>query len=455
MKLLYCALLALMLSAPQQRPLSDIATDLERIAAELRTRPTTTAVHTSADFATAAAAAKAGDVLLLDPGVRYVLGGYMLGAKAGVVTIRSSATLPERRITPADAPLLPILASGDNGPVINGQGAAHWKFDGVQFEPTANGAGEVVVLQDALDVTFDRILIVGGVNGQKRGIRGNGQQITLTRSSIANIWAYGQDSQAFCAWDGAGPYTLVDNYLEAASENVMFGGADSLSADRIPSDILVEGNTFTKPDTWRGQGKAVKNLFELKVGKRVIVRNNYFSNVWTDAQNGYALLVKSVDQGGKAPWSVTEDVLFENNEVHNAANGINILGADYAQPSGLTTRIVFRRNLIETTGTGIQIGGGGEITFDHNTFKNGYTFLSLYGPKIDLLTVTNNIANHNDYGVKGDGVGIGLSALTTFTVQYVFSQNLLLNRVPGHGGSYPPDNWFIVADVPTGVVVGR
>jgi hypothetical protein len=46
-----------------------------------------------------------------------------------------------------------------------------------------------------------------------------------TRSHLAGIWRSGQDSQAFAAWDGAGPYTITDNYLEAASETVMFGGA--------------------------------------------------------------------------------------------------------------------------------------------------------------------------------------------------------------------------------------
>jgi hypothetical protein len=111
--------------------------------------------------------------------------------------------------------------------------------------------GEVILLQDSINIYMDRLLIVGGVNGQKRGIRGNGQKITLTRSYIANIARASQDSQAFCAWDGAGPYTLTNNYLEAASENVMFGGADSKAPDRVPSDILIEGNHFTKRLEWK------------------------------------------------------------------------------------------------------------------------------------------------------------------------------------------------------------
>ena len=56
----------------------------------------------------------------------------------------------------------------------------------------------------------------GRPQGQKRAIRATAPRSRLTRSHIANIWRSGQDSQAFCAWDGAGPYTLTDNYLEAA-----------------------------------------------------------------------------------------------------------------------------------------------------------------------------------------------------------------------------------------------
>jgi hypothetical protein len=222
------------------RTLEDIATDLDALSVELRNRTvpaptfTTYTAHTATEFLSALTAAVAGDMIVLDAGVRYVTGEIALPAKSGVVTVTSSAVLPDRRLTPDDAPLLPILASGNNGKVLNATNATHWRFDGIQFEPTANGAGEVITLQGSTDITFDRILIVGGVNGQKRGIRGNGQGIVLTRSHIANIWAAGQDSQAFCAWDGAGPYTITDNYLEAASENVMLAAATAGPPRRSP-----------------------------------------------------------------------------------------------------------------------------------------------------------------------------------------------------------------------------
>ena len=416
----------------------------------------TTTVAAGADLQAALNAAQPGDVLVLQAGARFV-GQFRLppNATGPVITIRSSATLPQRRIAPQDANLLPTLASPVISAVLDGTGAANWRLDGIRFESVSNGQGDVIVLQDSTNIYLDRILIVAGVNGQKRGVRGNGKQITLTRSYIANIWRSGQDSQAFCAWDGAGPYTIVDNYLEAASENVMFGGADSKAPDRVPSDILVEGNYFTKRLEWKGAGVAVKNLFELKSARRITIRGNLFERNWTDAQTGFGILLKAVNQDGTAPWSLLEDVLFEQNVVRDTENGFNILGYDYAHPSGRVTRITIRNNLLVTPGVAFQIGGEtGDLTIDHNTVDQGYTLMSLYKGTVWLagaaaarpgayavehLTYTNNLALHNLYGVKGQGTAVGTPTLTALTVSYVWTNNVLAG---GAGYPYPPITWL-------------
>ena len=111
--------------------------------------------------------------------VRFV-GTFWLPAKSSgpVITIRSDAALPDRRLTPADASLLPTLASADTLPALDGTGASNWKLDGIRFESTPMGEGEIIVLQDSTNITMDRLLIVAGADGQKRAIRRNGQQIS-------------------------------------------------------------------------------------------------------------------------------------------------------------------------------------------------------------------------------------------------------------------------------------
>jgi hypothetical protein len=415
----------------------------------------TRSVNAGGDLQAALNAAQPGDVVVVQAGARFV-GPFRLPSKSpgAVITIRSSATLPNRRIGPTDSSLMPTLASGVIAAVLDGSGASNWRLDGLQLESVPNGQGEVIVLQDSTNIYMDRLLIVAGDYGQKRGIRGNGRQITLTRSHIANIWRAGQDSQTFCAWDGAGPYTLTNNYLEAASENVMFGGADSLSVDRIPSDILVEGNQFSKRLEWKGQGKVVKNLFELKAARRVTIRGNMFERNWTDAQTGYGILLKAVNQDGGAPWTVLEDVMFEHNVVRDTENGFNIMGNDYAQPSGRATRITIRNNLLLTPGVAFQLGGEiGQLTIDHNTFDQGYTLMSLYvgtvwnagapAPRqaqyaVEQLTYTNNLSPHNSYGVKGDGTGIGTPSLVAHVRGYIWTNNVLAG---GAGYPYPAVTW--------------
>ena len=62
--------------------------------------------------------------------------------------------------------------------------------------------------------------------GQKRCIALNAANVTISDSYIAECKGVGQDTQAIGGWNGPGPYTIENNYLEAAGENVMFGGAD-------------------------------------------------------------------------------------------------------------------------------------------------------------------------------------------------------------------------------------
>lgn len=459
-KLALVALVSLLTLVPvdaQQRPPLTIISDIEKLFAELKaslTAPLVITVPPGGNLQSVLDATVGGERIVLTAGATY--GALRLPARSKPVVITTSAVLPERRITPADAALLPTIVAGGPVAAIDATGGSNWILDGVNVIPRPDGLGEGIVLQDSTNIVLRRVLLVAGVNGLKRGVRLNGQQVVVTQSYLANIWRTGQDSQALCGWDGAGPFMITDNFLEAGSENIMFGGADNRGPDYNPSDILIEGNTLSKNLAWKGKwGYAVKNLLELKNATRVVIRNNLLEHNWTDGQNGYGLLVKVANQDGRAPWSVTQDVLIEGNVLRDTENGINILGTDYQYPSGTVDRLLIRRNLIETPGTAIQLSGGKSITFDHNTFKNGYTFMSLYGLKTENLVVTNNLGNHNDYGVKGDSTGIGISALVAFTLQYTFSQNVLLNRVPGRGGSYPADNWFNLADVPVGITYGR
>src|SRR5690606_22757623 len=111
-------------------------------------------------------------------------------------------------------------------------------------------------------------------------------------SWIAECHIKGFDSQAILSWNSPGPFKIVNNYLEGAGENVMFGGADPRIEGLVPSDIVIERNYFRKPLSWKSSGAwTIKNLFELKNAQRVLVRANVFETNWANAQPGFAIVL--------------------------------------------------------------------------------------------------------------------------------------------------------------------
>ncbi len=68
----------------------------------------------------------------------------------------------------------------------------------------------------------------------KRGIAFNGASLAIIDSYISDIHVVGQDTQAIAGWNGPGSFKIVNNELEAAGENVMFGGARPALINNIP-----------------------------------------------------------------------------------------------------------------------------------------------------------------------------------------------------------------------------
>ena len=82
------------------------------------------------------------------------------------------------------------------------------------------------------------------------GVQGTASNYAVVNSYISEIHAPGQDSQAVAAFDASGPIKIVNNYLEAAGENLMFGGSGQNYNRAVPSDIEIRNNYLFKPLTW-------------------------------------------------------------------------------------------------------------------------------------------------------------------------------------------------------------
>jgi len=418
-----------------------------------------------------------GGTVRLASGVTYV-GNFRLPAKHGssyVLITTGDGMLPPAgtRISVSDKSRLATIKSGNSAPALaTDSGATYYRIVGVAFEANANGAGDIIRLGDHDQRDFaevphhlelDRVIITGHPTaGQKRGIAANAAHVLIANSDIRDIKAVGQDSQAIAGWNTPGPITIRNNYLEAAGENIMFGGAHINLPGAVPSDIAVEDNVLTKNRAWRGSMWTVKNLFELKNARRVLVRRNTLEYNWRGGQPGYAVVLTPRNSSGRTPWAVIEDVEFSGNVVRHSGSAFNLLGHDDTAPSGQLARVMIRNNLLYDInhstwgGAGIFVQIGGEparITIDHNTVLHTGNIVTLYaghyptasGQKVTAGPVTgfvftNNLLRHNAYGIFGSGQGWGQGALNAYAPGAVVRRNVMASD--RGGDRYPSDNFF-------------
>jgi hypothetical protein len=416
--------------------------------------------------------AKPGDTVVLEAGAPY-LGHFILPSKAGssFITITTSAltSLPPEgvRIGPPQASYMPKLVSPDQQPALAAaSGAHHYKLVGIEFHPSSGiypydivtvGMGETTSEQVPHDIIFDRVYVHGDARaGAKRGIALNGASITVENSCISDIKGLGQDTQALAGWNGPGPFHILNNYLEAAGENVMFGGARIWIPGLIPSDIEIRHNHFSKPLSWKqddpsyqGTRWQVKNLLELKNARRVVVDGNVLENSWVQAQTGYAVLFSPRTEDGRFLWVRVEDVTFTHNIIRHSVSGITIAGRD-GPFEGLTKRVLIADNLLEDIQTASQrdagnlflIGGGVDgLRIEHNTAMfEGLAMIQCGARSTNKgFVYRNNISTSGKWGVIGANVGSGDAALDYYFPGAVFEGNALIY---GGAGLYRRGNFF-------------
>lgn len=407
----YIAAALLMLT--MQDPI-DLVDTITAAAARLRTLLTSTGVTVpqGSNVQAAVDAAPAGTVIRLVAGATYN-GQITLGPKGGTLT--TTGSLPSGRVGPADVAQLAVV----RGLVTTTADAAAWTISGIEVQSTGLTGNLVEFNEGAHDLTLDRCYLHGSATGsQKRGLALNSGKATVTNNYISDIHVVGQDSQAIEAWGGPGPYVIVNNYLEAASENFLTGGADPKTANVVPSDITFTDNELAKPLSWRGQPWNIKNLFELKNSRRVLAERNTMRGVWGAAQTGYAVQLTPRNQDGACTWCTVEDVTFRHNVITQAAAGVNLLGKDNGFPSLVMSRISITDNTFDLdpwlyggSDKAIQVlSGPVDLTIDRNTITGSNLGSVLYFdglPKALRMVFTNNIFPASLYGIFGGGSSVG------------------------------------------------
>ena len=431
-----------------QQPIAP-ALPTEFLQTGLVTTPVTGATITVAaggDLQAALNDAQPGDEIVLQAGAVYA-GNFVLPTKTGDkwITVRTSgiADLPVEgtRVGPQDAAAMPRLVDPNgNGAIRTAPGASHYRFIGLEIAASPEventwalvrlgaGAPEQTSLETVPhDLILDRLYIHGDTKRNCfRCIALNSARTAIIDSYVVEGHAVGNDAQALCGWNGPGPFKIVNNRLEGSGENVMFGGADPAIPDLVPSDIEFRYNHCFKPLAWEigdpayaGIPWAVKNLFELKNARRVLIEGNTFENNWAHAQSGTAILFTVRNQDGKAPWSAVQDVTVINNRLVNSPTAFVVMGFDSPNQSQQSQRFLIRNNLMERIERSafLVTSGADDVEIDHNTIvPANYTSFCMTGlsgrdaasGKVNGLPcrrfkLTNNILGFGLYGPVVDG----------------------------------------------------
>jgi hypothetical protein len=333
------------------------------------------AVKTSAELQKALNSAQCGDTISLQAGTMFT-GLFTFPAKpcddAHWIVVRTSAAdsaLPPEgtRVTPcyagtASLPGRPDLgcagtsqalatvafAGTGSGPLIFANGANHYRLLGLEITRTSTQAVIYNLVSNQNNGTSDHVVIdrcwLHGTAQDEttRGVMLAGATYVAVVDSFFTdfhcVAATGScsDAQAIASGLGTnamGPYKIVNNFLEASGENVLFGGG---GADHTPEDIEIRHNHFFKPMIWQkgqpgfvggrnGNPFVVKNHLELKNGARVLLEGNVLENTWGGfSQAGFSILLTPKNQDGQCPLCVVHDITIRYNSIAHAGAGLQI-----------------------------------------------------------------------------------------------------------------------------------
>lgn len=446
-------------------------TSEDRVTVVVTNHPTPThtfTVTTAAELLSAYNQCVGGEHIVIPAGTT-ITGSIVLPARnfSDFVTIRSSAMLPEMavRVDPLQSDLAILRAGGVNElPLQILNRASKIRLSGLKFAPypgtpasiqnyyllqIGEAFGQSSIEDNPTHIIVDHCVINPPDNIQVvHAILNDGYKVSIIASWLGNIKTYGnQDSQAVFGLDGRGAHVYNNTYFEAASESIMYGGADNQINGMVPTNIEFRRCAFSKPVAWRhlpplstGATLNEKNLFEIKNARRVYVEGSVFSNHWDALRSQYyAIALKSAadspDGGQGSPWSVSEEIVLENNRISHINGGVAVVrdffypGRSYDPLKPQHIRII--NTLFDDLTSGrwgenrswtFYIAGVDDLFVHHVSVIDSVDSpgespeLLLYVNSINSYrpTITDSILPLNGYGIKNT-CGEGIAALNVGT----------------------------------------
>lgn len=478
-------------------------------------------VSAKSDFMGALESAKCGDTLLLAAGASYEVRD--LPAKKcddqHYITVRSDTAdskMPAEgtRISPAWAgvqslPGRPRFQQPAEGAaklmatlvVRRPAGTTvgdHYRFIGIEWtsDPNVN-VSRLVTTEHADHVIFDRNWFhpaEGAEVGKGVGMLRGSRVIAVINSYFSGFNCIARsgkctDASAVGGGNGddpTGTFKIVNNFLEASGESILFGGS---GATVNPTDIEIRRNHLYRPMMWKegdpgykpsekGDPYIVKNHFELKNAQRVLFEGNLMEGSWGGfSQTGFSILLTPKNQNNHCPACQVSDVTIRYNRIRNVAGGFDIMNG-LSKAGGESAgggRYSIHDIILDDVHDQDYKGHGAfatilsnapplhDVWFDHITaFVPGpiLTVKSVEG-KIDNFRVTNSVFSTGDRrpgiasaggGAKGGNCAAGKqhqgadAVLEACFSNYKFEKNIVI----GGRGSWPRGN-IVTSDEGAGI----
>jgi putative Ig domain-containing protein len=381
-----------------------------------------------------------------------------------------------------------------NGPIFFASGANHYRLLGLEITRPADQASVVALVAPAGTVPADHIVIdrswIHGTaqDETRRGIGLNGITNFAIVDSYLNdfhctaISGSCTDSMTMGGGGGnlaSGPWKIENNFLEAAGENILFGGS---AATVVPADITIRHNHFYKVPQWQpgstgfvggysGDAFIVKNHFEIKNAARVLFEGNLVEYTWGGfSQSGESILItprndynRTTNQGNLCSVCEGVDVTVRYNRISHAAGAFNIatvlVDGFGAQDSG---RYSIHDIVADDIDGAKYRGGGGlfmimnfrptqtlhDVSIRHVTGFPSQHFLSVANdltyPEMYNLTFQDNLVVMPAFPVWSAGgtnscavSDVPITVISTCFKTYTFANNILATLPK----AFPPSKW--------------
>jgi hypothetical protein len=394
------------------------------------------------------------------------------------------------------APNATRTTSFSRGPLLIGWASVD-DFDGFVLNDPSQLPDQIIVQHCVFEQDW--------VHQVSRMIRLHGRHVEIRDSFIEGGQALGADAQGISGSNTKGPYIIENNYIDGTSENLIFGGSKPNFDDELDSGLIrfnyfphvrerhqyvkwspglmvfkgriiqpsngaansliamtsgTTGNTEPGWPTTTGaqvndngiiwerigsSGKwVVKNNFELKTGKNILIQYNVFDGMWLDGQET-AINIKAENQNdahtlcdASEGWPAcygarTTGIKFLNNIVRDWPAALKLVGGTFGIPAQVGNYEV-RNNLFDQAGASwpgfrtlsilgtspvatpnVSTVGMDDVIVENNTFitstPNAMAISLSATPFGGKTRIRNNIFSRGTSGVKASGVAEGRATL--------------------------------------------